>query len=343
VLARFLIVLGWQATRSPGYHCSFHGHIYTGNPPRAHPGPRLCRSADRVSRPVGTECGCPETPRQPYSGDRTCTGRPSSPAFVDSHTAYAFTARMHCTVFKLSPPESSITPEKPGTSWYERLKALCCGLIRMTTFCSDAADFSTRCRPRQRPTRLLDRAVADRPGRDPQHLRALRYGSNSAALQMAGITDRTGRRRRRRPRRDSRCELAQPERCSARRSSHASSTARCGRRPALPLEEKAGNDFKQRTRYLNRFWVITSVVHRHRQNLARDRALLHICANRGTPHRAARARGIRVGRRPAASPDSGISRGRSLSFASSYRWIPVPSSVSRSLCKSSDDDSGVGG
>jgi predicted amidohydrolase YtcJ len=177
-----LIALGWQANALAGDTLLVHGHIYTGNP-RAPWASALSVSGTRVEA-VGTDASVLK-----HRGSRAQVidlhGQTVIPGIVDSHTHMLYGAyALHG--MNLSTPESSITPEKPDLL-VERLKEYAAAHPRDTVLFG-RADFSTV--PPSTPTHaLLDRAVADRPvviHNTSEHALWL----NSAALQMAGITDR---------------------------------------------------------------------------------------------------------------------------------------------------------
>jgi predicted amidohydrolase YtcJ len=177
-----LIALSWQASALAGETLLIHGHIYTGNP-QAPWASALSIAGSRIEA-VGTDAVVLK-----HRGSRARVidlhGQTVIPGIVDSHTHLLYGAyALHG--MNLSTPESSITPEKPDLL-IERLK------VYAAAHPNDAvlfgrADFNTV--PPSTPTHaLLDRAVADRPvviHNTSEHAVWL----NSAALQMAGITDR---------------------------------------------------------------------------------------------------------------------------------------------------------
>ncbi len=177
-----LIALGAGGPSLAGDTLFIHGHIYTGN--AAAPwASALSIKGSRIEA-VGTDAAVLK-----HRGGRSRVidlhGQTVIPGIVDSHTHVLYGAyALHG--LNLSTPQSSITPDKPDLL-VERLKAYA------EAHASDAvlfgrADFSTV--PPTTPTRaLLDRAVGDRPvviHNTSEHALWL----NSAALRMAGITDR---------------------------------------------------------------------------------------------------------------------------------------------------------
>jgi hypothetical protein len=177
-----LIAWGWQSTALAGDLLLVHGHIYTGNP-HAPWASALSVSGARIEA-VGTDAAV-MTHRGRRAQVIDLHGQTVIPGIVDSHTHMLYGAyALHG--MNLSTPESSITPEKPDLL-IERLKAYAAAHPRDAVLFG-RADFSTV--PPSTPTHaLLDRAVADRPvviHNTSEHAVWL----NSAALQMAGITDR---------------------------------------------------------------------------------------------------------------------------------------------------------
>jgi predicted amidohydrolase YtcJ len=177
-----LIALGWQANALAADTLLIHGHIYTGNP-RAPWASALSVSGSHIEA-VGTDAAVLKN-----RGSRTQVidlhGQTVIPGIVDSHTHMLYGAyALHG--MNLSTPESSITPEK-AELLVERLKAYAAAHPHDAVLFG-RADFSTV--PPSTPTHaLLDRAVADRPvviHNTSEHAVWL----NSAALQMAGVTDR---------------------------------------------------------------------------------------------------------------------------------------------------------
>ena len=159
-----------------------HGHIYTGNP-RAPWATALAVGGVRIEA-VGSDAAVLK-----HRGARARVidlhGRTVIPGIVDSHAHVLYGAyALHG--MNLSTPECSITPEKPQLL-VERLKAYAAAHPHDAVLFG-RADFSTV--PPSTPSHaLLDRAVADRPvviHNTSEHALWL----NSAALQMAGITDR---------------------------------------------------------------------------------------------------------------------------------------------------------
>jgi predicted amidohydrolase YtcJ len=177
-----VIALGWQANALAADTLLIHGHIYTGNP-RAPWASALSVSGTRIEA-VGSDAAVLK-----HRGSRAQVidlhGQTVIPGIVDSHTHVLYGAyALHG--LNLSTPEASITPEK-AELLVERLKAYAAAHPHDAVLFG-RADFSTV--PPSTPTHaLLDRAVADRPvviHNTSEHAVWL----NSAALQMAGVTDR---------------------------------------------------------------------------------------------------------------------------------------------------------
>ncbi|MDB6083551.1 MAG: amidohydrolase family protein [Gammaproteobacteria bacterium] len=169
-------------TAMPADMVLVHGHIYTGNP-RGPWAAALAIDGMRIAA-VGTDAHILKH-RRPGSQIVDLHGQTVIPGIVDSHMhllygAYALQG------LNLSTPESSITPDKPDIL-VERLKAYAQGRPQDPVLLA-RADFSTV--PPTTPTAaLLDRAVSDRPlviHNTSEHALWL----NSAALEMAGLTDR---------------------------------------------------------------------------------------------------------------------------------------------------------
>jgi len=177
-----LIALGWQPNALAADTLLIHGHIYTGNP-RAPWASALSVSGSHIEA-VGTDAAVLKN-RSSRAQVIDLHGQTVIPGIVDSHTHVLYGAyALHG--LNLSTAESSITPEKPELL-VERLKAYAAAHPRDAVLFG-RADFSTV--PPSTPTHaLLDRAVADRPvviHNTSEHAVWL----NSAALQMAGVTDR---------------------------------------------------------------------------------------------------------------------------------------------------------
>jgi len=177
-----LIASGWQPNALAADTLLIHGHIYTGNP-RAPWASALSVSGSHIEA-VGTDAAVLKN-RSSRAQVIDLHGQTVIPGIVDSHTHVLYGAyALHG--LNLSTPESSITPEKPELL-VERLKAYAAAHPRDAVLFG-RADFSTV--PPSTPTHaLLDRAVADRPvviHNTSEHAVWL----NSAALQMAGVTDR---------------------------------------------------------------------------------------------------------------------------------------------------------
>jgi predicted amidohydrolase YtcJ len=177
-----LIALSWQSAAFAGDTLFIHGHIYTGNP-RAPWATALAVDGVRIAA-VGSDAA---VLKHRGSGAQVIDlhGQTVIPGIVDSHAHVLYGAyALHG--MNLSTPESSITPEKPDLL-VEHLKAYAAAHPHDAVLFG-RADFSTV--PPSTPSHaLLDRAVADRPvviHNTSEHALWL----NSAALQMAGITDR---------------------------------------------------------------------------------------------------------------------------------------------------------
>jgi predicted amidohydrolase YtcJ len=177
-----LVTLSGPSPALAGDTLFIHGHIYTGNP-RAPWATALAVSGVRIEA-VGSDAAVLK-----HRGGRARVvdlhGQTVIPGIVDSHAHVLYGAyALHG--MNLSTPESSITPEKPQLL-VERLKAYAAAHPHDAVLFG-RADFSTV--PPSTPSHaLLDRAVADRPvviHNTSEHALWL----NSAALQMAGITDR---------------------------------------------------------------------------------------------------------------------------------------------------------
>jgi predicted amidohydrolase YtcJ len=177
-----LIALSWQSPALAGDTLFIHGHIYTGNP-QAPWATALAVDGVRIEA-VGSEAAVLK-----HRGSRAQVidlhGQTVIPGIVDAHAHVLYGAyALHG--MNLSTPESSITPEKPDLL-VEHLKAYAAAHPHDSVLFG-RADFSTV--PPTTPTHaLLDRAVADRPvviHNTSEHALWL----NTAALQMAGITDR---------------------------------------------------------------------------------------------------------------------------------------------------------
>jgi predicted amidohydrolase YtcJ len=177
-----LIALSGQSPAFAGDTLFIHGHIYTGNE-QAPWATALAVSGVRIAA-VGSDAA---VLKHRGSGARVIDlhGQTVIPGIVDSHAHVLYGAyALHG--MNLSTPQSSITPEKPDLL-VEHLKAYAAAHPHDAVLFG-RADFSTV--PPSTPSHaLLDRAVADRPvviHNTSEHALWL----NSAALQMAGITDR---------------------------------------------------------------------------------------------------------------------------------------------------------
>jgi predicted amidohydrolase YtcJ len=177
-----LMFLGLQGSAIAEDTVFVHGHIYTGNP-KAPWATAMAVVGTRIEA-VGTDAAVLR-----HRGGKSrlidLHGQTVIPGIVDSHTHVLYGAyALHG--LNLSTPEFSITPDKPDLL-LERVKTYAAEHPHDTVLFG-RADFSTV--PPTTPTHvLLDRAVADRPlviHNTSEHALWL----NSAALQMAGITDR---------------------------------------------------------------------------------------------------------------------------------------------------------
>jgi hypothetical protein len=175
------IALCWQSRGVAGETLLVHGHIYTGSP-QAPWATALAVDGTRI-KAVGSDA---VILKRRGGGARTVDlhGHTVIPGIVDSHTHMLYGAyALHG--LNLSTPQSSITPDKPDLL-VARLKEYAAAHPKDAVLFA-RADFSTV--PPTTPSRaLLDRAVADRPvviHNTSEHALWL----NSAALQMAGITD----------------------------------------------------------------------------------------------------------------------------------------------------------
>src|ERR1700680_399870 len=180
-IGAMLIACGWQADALAGDTLLIHGHIYTGNPQA------LWASALSVNGTRIEAVGSDEAVLA-HRGSRAQVidlhGQTVIPGIVDSHVHMLYGAyALHG--MNLSTPESSITPEKPDVL-VERLKTYAAAHPQDAVLFG-RADFNTA--PPMTPSHtLLDRAVPNRPvviHNTSEHAVWL----NSAALQMAGITD----------------------------------------------------------------------------------------------------------------------------------------------------------
>ncbi len=184
LVPRFAVIaaLAWQSAAIAGETLLIHGHIYTGNP-RAPWATALAVKGTRIEA-VGSDAA---VLKHRNSGSQVVDlhGQTVIPGVVDSHTHMLYGAyALHG--LNLSTPEASITPDKPELL-VERLKAYAAAHPHDAVLFA-RADFSTA--PPTTPTHeLLDRAVMDRPvvvHNTSEHALWL----NSAAMHMAGITDR---------------------------------------------------------------------------------------------------------------------------------------------------------
>ncbi len=172
---------GGQAAAYAGDTVLVHGHIYTGNP-QAPWAEALAVKGARIEA-VGSDAAVLK--HRDHARVIDLHGQTVIPGIVDSHTHVLYGAyALHG--MNLSTPEASITPDKPEL-FVARLKAYAAAHPHDAVLFG-RADFSAV--PPTTPTHaLLDRAVADRPvviHNTSEHALWL----NSAALAMAGITDR---------------------------------------------------------------------------------------------------------------------------------------------------------
>jgi len=181
VCAVILAVVRWHAAVA-GETLLIHGHIYTGNP-RAPWAAAVSVSGSHIEA-VGTDAAVLKH-RDGRAQVIDLHGQTVIPGIVDSHTHLLYGAyALHG--MNLSTPQTSITPDKPDLL-VDRLKSYAAAHPRDAVLFG-RADFSTV--PPTTPTHaLLDRAVPDRPvviHNTSEHALWL----NSAALRLAGITDR---------------------------------------------------------------------------------------------------------------------------------------------------------
>ncbi len=160
-----------------------HGHIYTAIRSAALGRRPLSVQGSRIEA-VGTDAAVLKH-RLARTQVIDLRGQTVIPGIVDSHTHMLYGAyALHG--MNLSTPQASITPDKPDL-FVDRLKTYAAAHPRDAVLFG-RADFSTV--PPTAPTHaLLDRAVPDRPvviHNTSEHAVWL----NSAALRMAGITDR---------------------------------------------------------------------------------------------------------------------------------------------------------
>jgi predicted amidohydrolase YtcJ len=177
-----LLALGWQCAAFASDMLLIHGHIYTGN--RQAPWAAAVAITGTRIEAVGDEAHILKL-RSAHTRVIDLHGRTVIPGIVDSHMHLLYGAiALHG--LNLSTPSSSITPDKPELL-VERLQAYAAAHPKDKVLFG-RADFSTV--PPTTPTHvLLDRAVADRPvviHNTSEHALWL----NSAALAMAGLTDR---------------------------------------------------------------------------------------------------------------------------------------------------------
>jgi predicted amidohydrolase YtcJ len=177
-----MILLFSQARSLAADTLLIHGHIVTGNP-KAPWAAALAVSGARIEA-IGSDAAILKL-RRSHVEVIDLHGQTVIPGIVDSHAHMLYGAyALHG--LNLSTPESSITPEKPDLL-VERLKVYAAAHPKDAVLFG-RADFSTV--PPTTPSHaLLDRAVPDRPlviHNTSEHALWL----NSAALALAGITDR---------------------------------------------------------------------------------------------------------------------------------------------------------
>jgi hypothetical protein len=177
-----LLALGWHSAASAADTLLVHGHIYTGNPKDPWAAALAVKGA-RIEA-VGSDVDVLKR-RDSRTKVIDLHGRTVIPGIVDSHMHMLYGAyALHG--LNLSTPQASVTAEKPQLL-VDRLKAYA-GAHPHDAVLFARADFNTA--PPMTPTHeLLDQAVADRPlivHNTSEHALWL----NSAALKMAGITDR---------------------------------------------------------------------------------------------------------------------------------------------------------
>ncbi len=180
-ICALMVALGWQASALAADTLFVHGHIYTGDS-KTPWATALAVNGTRIAA-VGTDAALAKY--RAHAEVIDLHGQTVIPGIVDSH-AHVLYGAFALHGLNLSTPESSITPDKPDIL-VERLKAYAAAHPHDAVLFG-RADFNTL--PPATPTyALLDRAVADRPvviHNTSEHAMWL----NSAALQMAGITDR---------------------------------------------------------------------------------------------------------------------------------------------------------
>lgn len=180
-LCAVIVATGWQAAAFAGNTVLIHGHIYTGN--AREPWVTALAVKDDHIEAVGSDAAVLK--HRGHAQVIDLHGQTVIPGIVDSHTHMLYGAyALHG--MNLSTPQASITPDKPEL-FVERLKAYAAAHPQDAVLFG-RADFSSV--PPTTPTHaLLDRAVADRPvviHNTSEHALWL----NSAALRMAGLTDR---------------------------------------------------------------------------------------------------------------------------------------------------------
>ena len=180
-ICALMVALGWQTSALAADTLFVHGHIYTGDS-KTPWATALAVKGTRIAA-VGTDAALSKY--RAHAEVIDLHGQTVIPGIVDSH-AHVLYGAFALHGLNLSTPESSITPDKPDVL-VERLKAYAAAHPHDAVLFG-RADFNTL--PPATPTyALLDRAVADRPvviHNTSEHAMWL----NSAALHMAGITDR---------------------------------------------------------------------------------------------------------------------------------------------------------